>query len=390
MSMQIRWVSVVQRKLRAAKERRQTLESFTEGREMQRRLRAPAPSGKKLLVIRLDDIGDYLLFRNQLGMYKKSSLWKAHAVTLLGNASWKDVFTACDSACVDDTLWIDKAAYLTSADYKLEVWEQLRARGFETVIAPSRTRPLVLDDLCMLAAAPLHNIGCVNTYVHPQWNQVSDALYQRLFKPADTSLHEFHFNAEFAAEICGVRSEAKRPTIDVHFPRPLEQPYIVCFVGANTRSKRWPVKRWVEFIERYSREFSGRVIVAGGNKTEIAMASAIEQRTGAQSIAGKVSLPELFAWVEGAQAVLTNDTMAAHLGASYSRPTVIVANGVNYRRFTEYAHAGIEQVATVYPDVFNRKRRRRGELSYNYVDAISSDMASIEAATVLTALKEIL
>jgi len=44
---------------------------LTEGREMQRRLRAPAPSGKKLLVIRLDDIGDYLLFRNQLGMYKK-------------------------------------------------------------------------------------------------------------------------------------------------------------------------------------------------------------------------------------------------------------------------------------------------------------------------------
>ena len=74
MSMQIRWVSVVQRKLRAAKERRQTLESFTEGREMQRRLRAPAPSGKKLLVIRLDDIGDYLLFRNQLDVYKRQAI----------------------------------------------------------------------------------------------------------------------------------------------------------------------------------------------------------------------------------------------------------------------------------------------------------------------------
>ena len=67
--------------------------------------------------------------------------------------------------------------------------------------------------------------------------------------------------------------------------------------------------------------------------TEIAMARLIEEKTGAFNIAGRVSLLELLAWVAGARAVITNDTMAAHLGASCNRPTLIVANGVKLQSF---------------------------------------------------------
>ena len=389
MSMKIRWVSVVQRKLRAVKERKRILRDFADGRELQRRLAppAPAPAAKKLLVIRLDDIGDYLLFRNQLAMYKRSAHWQDYSVTLLGNSSWKPIFDACDAAAVDDTLWVDKSKYLADDTYKMEIWARLRAGAFETVIAPSRTRPLVLDDLCMLAAAPTHTIGCINTYVHPQWNRVSDVLYQRLFEPLDTTIHEFHFNAQFAAAICGIRDEGTRPHIDTRLTPPLPQPYIICFVGANTRSKLWPVHRWIEFINLYLDNSSDRVIVAGASPAEIATAALIERHTAATSIAGKASLCEFLGWVAGARAVITNDTMAAHLGASCDKPTVIVANGVNFRRFTEYAAAGIERVATVYPQVFLRKRRRNPRLAYNYTDAVSADMASITAATVYKALE---
>jgi len=34
-------------------------------------------------------------------------------------------------------------------------------------------------------------------------------------------------------------------------------------------------------------------------------------------------------WVAGAQAVVSNDTMTAHLSVALMRPTVIVANGLN-------------------------------------------------------------
>jgi ADP-heptose:LPS heptosyltransferase len=397
MTFQIRWISLLLRKMDSAKEGPRILRSFEEWRRTQQTLPAPGSSSAdrskpKLLIIRLDDIGDYLLFRNQLPSYRASDRWKDHHITLLGNGSWREFFETFDRQAVDDVIWANKAEALTSAAYRMELWERLRALGFETVIAPSRTRPLLLDDLCMLAAAPARAVGSVNTYVHQSWNQASDALYQELFQPANSQVHEFYFNGEFAAWCCGRRFAGRRPELDLAGESAAEPdtPYIVCFVGATTRSKRWPVTRWIEFIELYRRACSGRVVVAGNSRREIEAAAAIEARTGARNIAGRVSLPELWKCVAGARGVVSNDTMAAHLGVSCNRPTVIVANGVNYERFTDYAEAGIEGVATVYPAVFLRRRKRLGDVPYHYPQAVSGDMASIGAGEVLEALLRVL
>ncbi len=386
----LRRASLLLRRYRSNKEGRQILRYFNEWRLLQRSLAAPHPVEKRLLIVRLDDIGDYLLFRNQLGMYKNSARWQGHAITLLGNLAWKELFTALDAQGVDDALWLDKKRYLESADYRLQIWRRLREKGFEIVIAPARTRPLLLDDLCMLAAAPRLGIGSANTYAHASWNAASDALYQKVFSGSAAGAHEFVFNGEFAAWICGQRYPGARPGIEHPFKAPHAGPYILCFVGANTRSKRWPAQRWIEFIHRYRQTNAAAVILAGGSAAEIGMAETIRQQTDAQSIAGKASLLELLHWVAGADAVCTNDTMAAHLGASCGRPTIIVANGVNHDRFTEYAKAGIDRVATVYPDVFTRQRDAHvGEFIYRYTDALSADIASIRADTVLQSMRDL-
>jgi ADP-heptose:LPS heptosyltransferase len=407
MALQIRWISLLLRKLDSAREGERILRGFEEWRQAQEVLPAPQKSQddrnrRKLMIMRLDDIGDYLLFRNQLQSYHGSDRWHKHHITLLGNSSWRAFFEAFDRQAVDDVMWVDKGKALTSATYRLELWKRLRAEGFETVIAPSRTRPLVLDDLCMLAAAPARSIGAVNTYMHQSWNQVSDGLYQELFQPANARMHEFSFNGAFAEWCCGRRFEGGRPALAIPaesaaantpWARAVNgtaKTYIVCFVGATTRSKRWPVTRWIEFIELYQRAHSGQVVIAGNSRREIEAAALIEGRTGAQSIAGRVSLLELLSCVAGANAVISNDTMAAHLAVSCNRPTVIVANGVNYERFTDYAEAGINGVATVYPAVFTRRRKQLGDIPYHYPQAVSGDMATIRAGEVLQALRRVL
>jgi hypothetical protein len=140
MSFKIRQISVLLRRWDSLKDRRRVLRRFSEWREDQNSLPPPGPLVKRLLIIRLDDIGDYLLFRNQLGLYKKSPRWQGYSITLLGNASWQPVFTLLDSATVDETLWVNKNRYLQQADYRREIWRQLRAQGFDVVIAPSRTQ----------------------------------------------------------------------------------------------------------------------------------------------------------------------------------------------------------------------------------------------------------
>jgi len=242
----------------------------------------------------------------------------------------------------------------------------------------------------MLAAAPLQNIGSVNTNVHACWNQLSDSLYTSLFKPSRALMHEFHFNAEFAAWVCGIRYSGSRPRIEHRARPPITSSYTICFVGASTRSRRWPVKRWIEFITLHSQYYSSKLFLAGNSKAELEMVRIIQQQTGAESIAGMVALSELLHWVAGAQAIVTNDTMAAHMGASFNRPTVIVANGINYMRFSEYSNTGINQVATIYPEVFNRRRKHVGDGPYGYGETVSADIASIQATTVMKALEDLL
>jgi ADP-heptose:LPS heptosyltransferase len=120
------------------------------------------------------------------------------------------------------------------------------------------------------------------------------------------------------------------------------------------------------------------------------MARVIQQRTDVESIAGTLALSELLHWIAGARAVITNDTMAAHMSASLGRPTVIVANGINYMQFSEYRNAGIDQVATIYPEVLNRRRKRLGDTPYAYSQTVTSDIASIHAAAVMKELNDLL
>jgi hypothetical protein len=72
-----------------------------------------------------------------------------------------------------------------------------------------------------------------------------------------------------------------------------------------------------------------------------------------------------------------------------NRPTVIIANGLNYMRFSEYSHAGITQVAAVYSELFNRRRKRLGDGPHPYHETVTGDIVSIRAAAVMEALKRI-
>ena len=128
MPNRLRQVSLFLRRWQSAKDCRRVLNDFSEWKDLQHRLPAPSPSEERLLIIRLDDIGDYLLFRNQLRMYKRSPRWQKHVVTLLGNVSWEPIFSEFDATAVDHTVWVDKREYLVNSSYRLSLWDTLRRK----------------------------------------------------------------------------------------------------------------------------------------------------------------------------------------------------------------------------------------------------------------------
>jgi ADP-heptose:LPS heptosyltransferase len=375
-----RSVSLLLRLRQAKKAVKRILNCFDQWKKEQEHLPAYAVSGKKVLIIRLDDIGDYLLFRNNLSVYKDSPRWAGHEVVLLGNSAWAGLFAALDKEAADRVIWVDKGAYARDPVYRLALWTRLRQEGFEAVVCPSRTRPLLLDDLCVLATGSGRRLASVNTFPDRAWNQLSDPLYTDLFGEEDQLAHEFYFNGSFTQWCCGAHFSGQRPEIAGSFARKIQEPYILCFIGSSTKSKRWPVERWIALALQLAGKYSYKVVIAGGQQ-ELAMAGVIQKRTGADSITGKASLTEMADWAAGAVAIITNDTMAAHLGVSCNRPTLIIANGNNYFRFTDYAGAGIGNVVTVYPRVFLRARAKSKNGDFHHA-AVTADIASITAEVV--------
>lgn len=73
---------------------------------------------KSLLLIRLDAIGDYVLFRNFIEVLKKSEKYKEYKITLLGNVVWKDLSEELDREFVDEFIWLDKNRFKKDPVYR--------------------------------------------------------------------------------------------------------------------------------------------------------------------------------------------------------------------------------------------------------------------------------
>jgi ADP-heptose:LPS heptosyltransferase len=134
--------------------------------------------------------------------------------------------------------------------------------------------------------------------------------------------------------------------------RPAE-PYIVVNPNASDLllERRWPVGHVTEAIERLVQR--GRQIVLIGAPAEAAFVrSLFEQLTPevqfrVVNTAGRISLGELLALLEGATCVLTNDTGPMHMAIALQRPTVCLfgpANPEHYGQDLPYVEIFYEQV----------------------------------------------
>lgn len=385
----LRSLSLSVRKLQARKEIKRGLDTFNQWRLQISQLPDSPGKAKKLLIIRLDDIGDYILFRNTLPAYRHSTRWKNYTITLLGNTAWRSLYEYADNGMADTVIWLNKNDYHDDTAYRVRLWHDLRKQGFEVVICPSRARPMLLDDACMLAAAPVLSIGGHNELLYNSWNQLSDSLYSELCADRRPE-HEFHWNNAFAAWCTGIKSLFTTPSITAPVVvTGVNKPYIICFIGGSKRSHRWPVEHWITFINDYGRGNNVTFIIAGG-KTDEPAATAIASATNAVNMSGRLTLPELAGWMRQSAAVVTNDTMSSHMAISVEAPTLIIANGDNFYKFCGYKEAHIGQADCVYPPVFMHEWKRHNFKPFRHYVAVTADIATISPSRVCNALQQLI
>ena len=307
-----------------------------------------SPVQKHLIIIRPDDIGDYILFRQSLERIRKGIAFSDWKITLVGNLLWKDLAIYLDKDFVDDWIWLDKKLWFKEASYRFSFFESLRTIFPAKVWIPARTRHFFLEDTLALAFQGIPVLASGNafcsyqTQLEREW--IDKVNYQHLLV-SDPDTHERVFNREvcslFLNELNHIPfSEMKLPAVAEHARfEGIGKNYIVLFPGASAASKRWPTAHFSEILSILDRKTNCQLILAGSGSDAVFAEEILQKSANPKRIlnfCGKTSLPELLYLLKKAKLLLSNDTSAAHMAAALGTPTIVVCNGNKFGRFFPY------------------------------------------------------
>jgi len=336
-----------------------------------------------LAIIRLDDIGDYLLFRNALEKIKRSDRFSNHHLTLIGNVVWKSVFEKYDAQTVDECLWVDKRAYFSDKAYRKNLWSEIQARGFETVLAPSRSRPVLLDDTLVKATQATETFASENCLANESLRQISDAIYTNRIE-VNPTLHECFYNQEIIHRFCNISATYTRPFLPQNPNSELPIAEVLCFIGGSAGSKKWSEENWIQFINLMNT--SGKQVSLLGGPGDKKMAEKIAQKSTVENLVGKYSLPESIEIIGQSGLIISGDTMAVHAAVSFDKPIVVLSNGVNSSRFVDYEKIGYTKIKVFYSAAFLQHLATHKKAE-DFRWAVSSDLNSLSPQAVFDGLR---
>ncbi len=313
--------------------------------------------GGNLLLIRLDSIGDYVLFRNFIEIVKKSDEYKNCSITLCGNISWRNLAETFDSAFVDEFIWIDRKKFYGNILYKYRILKKIHNAGFESVIDPTYTREILYGDSIVKTSCAAEKIGCTASLdKHAKWkrNLLSDDYYTTLLPSSTKNLFEFYRNKEFFENLLKQKLQITKPyfeTKNVQLEKVTYDKYVIIVPGANDKKRIWNVNSFISVAEFILNKSDYNILITGSS-TETEIAEHISHKLNSSKVynlAGNISLSSLVKYIEDAKLLISNETSSVHIAAAVNTPFVCISNGNHLGRFNPYPKEIFDDAFYVYP-----------------------------------------
>lgn len=286
---------------------------------------------RKVLLVRLDAIGDYVLFRNVLRFIRQSVRYRDAEITVLGNPLWRNLAETFDRDCADRWIWLEnRSLYFRKSIENLlprKIWHSrvaaaqaclrtsLKEYGFDEVISPQSSRDPLLDELLTDLAPSVVGVRC---------DALDSSMYTRLLDPSSEPFVFLQARAlvsQLAGEPCN-ESLTLKTDIESHGRD------ILVFTGASHWTKRWPRRRVRALVQLLLDQTDRRVILSNGIGDAPLRSFARSFRSTRVEALPAMPLADFAQRVASACAVVTNDTMALHLAAATDTPVVCIVNGM--------------------------------------------------------------
>lgn len=363
------------------------------------RLTATAPCrSNSLLIIRLDVMGDYLLFRNYLRQIKASSRYRDHRLTLLGNIAVKSLAETFDADVVDQFIWVDIYKLTTQPLYRFRVVRQLRLSGFSVVFCPTYSRVLVLDDYLALATGATGRVGCLPDYsnIKPWEARWGNAFYTRLITSGSGITFEMERDHRIVQGFLQEEISVPVPMLDTRYAKTVDVPdrYVVCSLGAGQEFRVWPAGSFAQVARYLSDHYPLHKILLTGAPNELIYAerflACLTNLSTVVDLTGKLSIPELVYVLSRADLLIANETGIVHIAASTQTPTLVISQGKSLVRWHPYPATIRSRITYLYPAFIEENRHRLPAIAPDFNPESPFSMQEISVARVVKAIEQIL
>ena len=318
---------------------------------------------KKLLIVKVDGIGDYVLFRNFLEDIVNSEKYADYELSLLAKAEVADMAEILDSKYIEKFYKFDQESYQRSRWYSYSLIQKLNRSGFDAVLYPTYSRDFAVDTLINQLKADekvgfcsdLSNISAEN-------RETGDGYYTTLIDVGHDKIPEFERNRLFFGALLGKDADKLLP--EIRFKSDFELPFkdfVVLSLGAKTPKRRYsPVKYAAalnHIIDKYNLNV---VLLAGGDVCEDALylEKHIRKKENLINLISATSIRDSLEIIAGAELLISNDTGISHISVAMGVKTIVLSNGNHFGRFCPYPDFINDRYVLITPFDYSTDRKK--------------------------------
>lgn len=317
---------------------------------------------KTLLIIKLERIGDYLLFRNFIEFIARSEKYAGYKITLLGNEEFKSLCEYLDSDFIDNFIWINRKNFLRNFSYRRDKLKEIASQSFTETIAASFSRTAFLEDFIVGKIKSEIKYGCETDNSNGSRFIINHGkkYYSEILNTDSGSFYFEHSKYHFLVKLL----TGKMPGEYIPKVKNSVTPYItktnmdkskyaLFYIGGRSEYKKWNLENFISAAEHLQKEFGLKIMLTGSPAEKDLNDLFISKFTGdAENLAGKTSLIDLIEVIGNAEILISNDSSPVHFAGSLGTKCTAIGNGSHFPRFIPYPKSEKPVVKTLLPKEF--------------------------------------
>lgn len=333
---------------------------------------------KGTAIIKCDDIGDFLMWQQVIPYIKEHA---EKPIYFIGNKSLQQLIENKFNFA-DAYIWIDKKKW-DDKDYRTEQYKAIHNLKANVAFTTLFTRHLKMDDLLLVASNAKKRIAWDISH-HTYFSKIKNIqnITTQTLKSNKKIELEYFRNIEFINKLYKVNITQEIIPLYTHFKK---QNKLAVVPLGNIKSKCWNPDNYVQTLKAVESTFESIVILGGPDGIETG--NYIVEKCNSskiENLCGKTSIEDLFAIIGESTLVLCPDTSTLHIAVLTNTDVVLLSNGTNWQRFTNYSPFTKNKINVMYPPYF-KPVFEKVKLQYT-----RSEINSITPEAVIKSINQIL